>query len=249
MTHRTAIASHRGGAFLWPENSLAAIRGALSLPAEQVEIDIHASADGEPVVMHDATLDRMTDGQGPVRALSWEALSRLRVRGTGGEPVPHLSEALGLVAAAGRVLRLEIKADASGAPYPGLVARSLAVLDAAGWRARTVLMSFEPATVADAAAAGGFDQLVWLADGRRLRGMRPQDLIAQCRACGATELGVHEAQASEALRDALRAAGLRLSVWAANHAPSIARALRLGVDAMATDDPPLALRLRESGPG
>jgi glycerophosphoryl diester phosphodiesterase len=79
--------------------------------------------------------------------------------------------------------------------------------------------------------------------------MRPRDLIAQCRACGASELGVHEAQASEALRDALRAAGLRLSVWAANHPPSIARALRLGVDAMATDDPPLALRLRESGPG
>jgi glycerophosphoryl diester phosphodiesterase len=246
MTHRTTIASHRGGAFLWPENSLTAIRAALALPAEQVEIDVHASADGEPVVMHDATLDRMTDGTGPVNALSWKALSRLRVRGTGGEGIPHLGHVAPLIAAAGQVLRLELKADAEGAPYPDLVARSLAAVDAAKWRARTVLMSFEPATVAEAAGFGGFDQLVWLADGRRLRGMRETDLIAQCRACGATELGVHEALVTERLRDALRGAGLRLSVWAANHAPSISRAFRLGLDALATDDPPLALRLRES---
>jgi glycerophosphoryl diester phosphodiesterase len=246
MTRRTTIASHRGGAFLWPENSLTAIRAALALPADQVEIDVHASADGEPVVMHDATLDRMTDGTGPVNSLSWEALSRLRVRGTGGEAVPHLAQAVHVIAEAGQVLRLEIKADAEGAPYPGLVARSVAAIDAARWRARTVLMSFEPATVAEAAGFGGFDQLVWLADGKRLRGMREADLVAQCRACGATELGVHEAFANERLRGALRDAELRLSVWAANHAPSISRALRLGLDALATDDPPLALRLRES---
>lgn len=249
MTQRTIIASHRGGAFLWPENSLTAIRAALALPAEQVELDVHASLDGEPVVMHDATLDRMTDATGPVNALSWEALSRLRVRGTGGEGVPHLAHATRLIAEAGQVLRLEVKADAEGLPYPGLVARCVAAVDAADWRPRTVLMSFEPATVAEAAGFGGFDQLVWLADGRRLRGMREADLIAQCRACGATELGVHEAFAHERLRDALRAAGLRLSVWAANHAPSISRVLALGLDALATDDPPLALRLRQSVQG
>lgn len=246
MTHRTTIASHRGGAFLWPENSLTAIRGALALPAEQVEIDIHASADGEPVVMHDATLDRMTDGSGPVNALPWEALSRLRVRGTAGETIPHLSQATHAIAQSAQLLRLEIKADAEGAPYPGLVARSIAALDAHQMRGRTVLMSFEPATVAEASGFGGFDQLVWLVDGRRLRGMRETDLVAQARSCGATELGVHEAFANERLRDALRAAGLRLSVWAANHAPSIGRVLGLGLDALATDDPPLALRLRES---
>jgi glycerophosphoryl diester phosphodiesterase len=246
MTQRTTIASHRGGAFLWPENSLAAIHGALSLPAEQVELDVHASADGEPVVLHDATLERMTDGTGLVNALSWEALSRLRVRGTGGETIPHLAQAARIIAESGQMLRLELKADAAGAPYHGLVARSVAVVDSAIGRARTVLMSFEPATVAEAAAFRGFDQLVWLADGRLLRGMHEADVVAQCQACGATELGVHEAFANERLRDALRAGGLRLSVWAANHVPSISRVLGLGLDALATDDPPLALRLRES---
>ena len=57
---RTAIASHRGGAFLWPENSLAAFRGTAGLALEQAECDVHATADGEAVVIHDATLDRTT---------------------------------------------------------------------------------------------------------------------------------------------------------------------------------------------
>lgn len=240
------IASHRGGAFLWPENSLLAIREALNWPAEQVEIDVHASADGEPVVMHDATLDRMTDGLGPVVAQPWEALAQLRVRGTGGETIPHLSHAARLVGEGGQVLRLEVKADARGQPYPGLVARCAAVLDGHGMRARTVFMSFEAASVAEAAALGGFAQTVWLAEGRTLRGIRPRDAAAMCRSCGATELGVPEGLADAALRDGLRAEGLRLSVWGANHAPSLHRALRLGLDVIATDDPPLAIRLRAS---
>jgi len=241
------IASHRGGAFLWPENSLLAFREALRWPAEQIELDVHASADGEPVVMHDATLDRMTDGQGPVVALSWEALAQLRVRGTGGETVPHLSHAARLIREGGQALRLEVKADAQGRPYPGLVSRCAAVLDQHGMRATSVFMSFEAASVAEAAALGGFAQTVWLAGARTLRGMRPREAAAMCRSCGATELGVPESMADAALRDPLRAEGLRLSVWGANHAPSIQRALRLGVDVIATDDPPLALRLRGAG--
>jgi glycerophosphoryl diester phosphodiesterase len=240
------IASHRGGAFLWPENSLLAVCRALEWPVEQVEFDVHASADGEPVVIHDATLDRTTDGAGPVVALPWEALRRLRVRGTGGEAVPHLEEVVGLIAASPQVVRMEIKAGADGRPYPGLLSRCGAVLDAAGMRGRCVVMSFEAATVAEATLAGGFRERVLLVESRPVRGMRVQELVAACRSCGATELGVHEAMADMPLRDALREVGLRLSVWGANHAPGIERALALGVDALASDDPPLAARLRDA---
>lgn len=240
----TAIASHRGGAFLWPENSLLAFREAARLPAEQIELDIHASADGEPVVIHDATLERTTDGQGRVVAHPWSALRALRLRGAGTEGIPHLADAARVIGAAGQFIRLEVKADAEGRPYPGLVARAAATLDGAGLRGRAVLMSFEPATVAEAAQLQGFAGLVWLAPPRLLRGMRAADAAALCRACGAGELGVHEGQADAGLRDTLRAAGLGLSVWAANHVPTIRRALGLGVEVLATDDPPLALQLR-----
>ncbi|MDB5413479.1 MAG: glycerophosphodiester phosphodiesterase [Rubritepida sp.] len=240
----TEIASHRGGAFLWPENSLLAFRSALTWAAEQVEFDVHASLDGEPVVIHDATLDRTTDAVGPVAALDWSALKRVRLRGTGGDHVPHLSEVAALVGPTAQRLRLEIKADVIGRPYSGLVQRCAAVLDGMGVRGRTVLMSFEAATVAEASDLGGFEQRVFLAETRPMRAMRPADAIALCRSCGATELGVHEGIADAVLRDALRAAGLRLSVWGANHAESIRRALALGVDVIATDDPPLAIDLR-----
>lgn len=240
----TDIASHRGGAFLWPENSLLAVRHSLEWPVEQVEFDVHASADGEPVVIHDATLDRTTDGSGPVAAMRWAELRRLRLRGTGGETVPHLADVVGLIAASSQLVRMEIKADGQGRPYPGLVERCVAVLDAAGQRGRCVLMSFEAATVAEGTALGGFRDRVLLVESRPLRGMRPSDAVVAALSCGASELGVHVSVADEPLRDALRGAGLRLSVWGANHAPTVRRALALGVDAMASDDPPLAARLR-----
>src|SRR3712207_2672735 len=118
---RTDIASHRGGAFLWPENSALAFRQALTLPAEQLELDVHLSADGEVVVMHDATLDRTTDARGPLRARTLAELRQVRVKGTGGVAPPTLAEAAALVRGAGRILRLEVKADGEGRPYPGIV--------------------------------------------------------------------------------------------------------------------------------
>lgn len=240
----TEIASHRGGAFLWPENSMLAFRKALAWPAEQIEFDVHASAEGEPVVIHDATLDRTTDGSGPVAEHSWAALQALRVRGTGGEMLPHLSAVAALIGPTSQRLRLEVKADASGQPYPGLVSRCGRLLDGMDLRGRTILMSFEMPTVAEAAAMGGFEQIVWLMANPTLRAMAPGEAVRQCQALGASELGVHVKGASEALVLASRQVGLRVSVWGANHAETIHRALMLGVDVLATDDPPLAIALR-----
>lgn len=240
----TEIASHRGGAFLWPENSLLAFRNTLALPAEQLELDVHLSADGEVVVMHDHTLDRTTDAGGPVRARSMAELRRVRLRGTGGEGVPSLAEAATLVRDAGKVLRLEIKADGEGRPYPGIVAACLAVLDGLNMRGRTVAMSFQPATVAEAAAAGGFRRTVLLLEPRPWRGMGRVNAAGLARACGAEEIGLPVGEFTPASVAAFRAAGFGVGAWGANHEPSIRAAFELGLDAVATDDPPLALRLR-----
>ncbi|WP_135469370.1 glycerophosphodiester phosphodiesterase family protein [Crenalkalicoccus roseus] len=243
----TEIASHRGGAFLWPENSLLAFRNALALPAEQLELDVHLSADGEVVVIHDATLDRTTDAAGPVAARGLAELRGVRLKGTGGEAVPTLAEAAALVAAAGRVLRLEIKADAAGRPYPGILRRCAEVLDGHGLRGRTVLMSFQPATVAGAAALGGFLRRVLLMEARAWRGMGAALAAGLCRACGGEELGLPIAEWDEASVAALRGEGLGVSAWGTDHAESIRRAFALGMDAIATDDPALALSLRGAG--
>jgi glycerophosphoryl diester phosphodiesterase len=244
QTIRPEIASHRGGAFLWPENSMTAFRETVRLPVEQVECDVHLSADGEVVVMHDATLDRTTDAQGPVAARTAEELRGVRIRGTGGEGVPMLADLAALVRPTSLTLRVEIKADAAGLPYPGIVARTLAVLDAAGMRRRTVVIGFQAATMAEAVRAGGFAGVAWLLETPWWRALRIEGAIAAARAHGVPEIGLPESQVDASVVAATRAAGLRLGTWGANHAPSIRRMLALGVDVFATDDPPLALRLR-----
>ena len=67
----TDIASHRGGALLWPENSRTAFENTAKLPVEQVEFDVHPSRDGGLVVIHDDTLDRTTDASGPIAQRDW----------------------------------------------------------------------------------------------------------------------------------------------------------------------------------
>ncbi|MDB5373994.1 MAG: glycerophosphodiester phosphodiesterase [Belnapia sp.] len=243
----TKIASHRGGAILWPENSLPAFRNALALPAEQLELDVHLSAEGAVVVIHDATLDRTTDASGPVRARSLAALRAIRLKGTGGAGLPTLAEAAALTREAGKILRLELKADGAGRPYPGIVPACLAVLDAAAMRERTVLMSFESRTLAEAAAATrekGLARLVFLLGEKPWRGMGPEGAIALCGACRAEELGLPIGELDAASVGVLRAAGLGVSAWGCNDEATIRQGLKLGLDVIATDDPPLALHLR-----
>jgi glycerophosphoryl diester phosphodiesterase len=70
--------SHRGGAKLVPENTLEAFRSSVDLwDADVLEMDVHRTRDGELVVIHDPTVDRTTDGFGPVAEMSWRKLSRL----------------------------------------------------------------------------------------------------------------------------------------------------------------------------
>lgn len=84
------VISHRGANRQAPENTLAAFRRAIELGAHYVEIDVRQTADGSLVLMHDPTVDRMTDGSGAVARLKLEELLRFRVRGDG--PLPTLDE-------------------------------------------------------------------------------------------------------------------------------------------------------------
>src|SRR5690349_24766663 len=74
---RPLIVGHRGAMGYAPENTFASYERALVLGADAIECDVHLSADGVPIVIHDHTLDRTTDGQGPVRDRTVAELKRL----------------------------------------------------------------------------------------------------------------------------------------------------------------------------
>lgn len=240
----TDIVSHRGGALLWPENSRMAFMNTTTLPVEQVEFDVHLSSDGALVVIHDATLDRTTDGTGPVADMDWVALSGLVLRGTGGQRMLRLEEVIEIFRPTPIGLRLEIKPDARRRLYSGLPERIIDSLTAHDMLQRTIVTSFQIDSISHAIARGRPRGTIWL--------LTPdvQVDIGLAAACdlavrrGVSMLGVRSTMLDQAVLETVRATGLGISAWACNDATTIARILALRVDSMTTDRPDLALTLR-----
>lgn len=110
----TAVVAHRGAGGEAPENTLAAVREGMQSGAGFLEIDVRRSADGAFVVIHDATVDRTTDGTGSVESMT---TSRLRALDAGswfgpayaGERIPLLDEVLAAVDGWPGALAIEVK--------------------------------------------------------------------------------------------------------------------------------------------
>lgn len=127
------------------ENSAQAIKAAVAA-GYGIEIDLQQSSDGQAMVFHDETLDRLTDETGPVNQRSAAELGRIRLKGTS-DTIPTLAEVLALID--GRVpLLIEIK-DQSLTMGPTVGRLEAATASAlAGYSGPVALMSFNPASVA-----------------------------------------------------------------------------------------------------
>jgi glycerophosphoryl diester phosphodiesterase len=241
-----------------PENTLAAFAAGLAAGAERLELDVHATADGEVVVIHDATLERTTDGSGPVAGLPLAALERLdagyRFRAADGT-YPFRARGLAVPTLAALLeafpdtpLNIEVKQE-----EPPIVAAVLAVLDRAGARPRTLLAAEHGAIMERIRAAAPdvptsfsapevADFLGRLRDGR-LAGYRPPGIALQVPpSFGDVTIVSPESVA------AAHALGIEVHVWTINDAPEMERLLDLGVDALMTDFPARAMAvLRRRG--
>jgi glycerophosphoryl diester phosphodiesterase len=112
------VVGHRGAAASAPENTLAGLRRAHRLGVGWVEFDVKLAADGVPLLMHDALLERTTDGKGAVADLPFAAIRALDAGAWfgpefAGERVPSFHEALDLLLSHGMAANVEIK------PCPG----------------------------------------------------------------------------------------------------------------------------------
>ncbi|WP_326533282.1 glycerophosphodiester phosphodiesterase [Pseudorhodoferax sp.] len=153
-----AWVAHRGAGKLAPENTLAAFRLGAAHGYRMFECDVKLSADGVPFLLHDATLERTTNGQGTAGDKPWDELSRLDAggwhsRAHAGEPLATLAGVARYCQANGLLLNIEIK------PTPGAeAATGAAVADAAAalWAGAPVpplLTSFQQAALEAAQAA------------------------------------------------------------------------------------------------
>lgn len=242
----TDIASHRGGALLWPENSRIAFENTARLPVEQVEFDVHPTRDGKIVVIHDGTLDRTTDGSGPVATRDWADLQRVALKGTDGQRMLLLDEVIEIFRPTPIVLRVEIKCDPDRVLYPGHAEKVMLALKQAGMLERSVATSFQLDTVLDATRHARPMRHVWLVLPQLQADLGLDRVIATAKASGVPMLGLRQNMLTAEVVATVRKAGLGVGGWACNDATAIARLLELEVDVFTTDRPDLALAQRES---
>lgn len=142
---KIAIIAHRGASGSAPENTIAAIQLALKMEADMIEIDVHLSKDGIPVIIHDETLNRTTNGKGEVKNFNVEDLKKLDAGKWFsdkyiGEKIPTLEEVITLIK--GKcILLIEIKHGSS--IYPNIEKTVLEIIHDKKAEKECIIQSFE----------------------------------------------------------------------------------------------------------
>lgn len=229
---RPLVISHAACKGHAPENTLAGIRAALALGCDAIEIDVHMTADGAPVLLHDDAVDRTTDGSGDVRQMTLEQVRRLDAGSRSfdgrfsGERIPTLEEVLDLTM--GRALLVaEIKQRAIEQPVIDLVRRMGAADDVMVW-------SFHPAVVMQVRAIAPelpCGQL-WSE-----RDPDPARMCAVALAGNAQAVCPNHVIVTEALVRRALLHGLATFVWTADDPDEIRRLVALGVDGICSNFP------------
>jgi glycerophosphoryl diester phosphodiesterase len=234
--------AHRGASGYAPENTLEAFALAVAQKADGVELDVHLTADGEVVVAHDETVDRVSDGVGRIADLSLAALKVLNFNRT--KPhyapvarIPTLCEALALLAPTGLTVNIELKTNLE--PYPGLEARCIALVAKAGMRERVWYSSFNPESLARVKAIDSSLRCGILLDGAMDRPW----LYARSLGVEALHPRYRTALRTPGFVRSCHEAGLRLHTWTVDAAPALRAMARIRPDAVITNYPDRALRI------
>jgi len=218
----TAHAACKGHA---PENTLAGIRAAIALRADAIEIDLHCTRDAVPVLIHDETVDRTTDGTGAIAELSLRQARHLNAGA--GERIPTLREVLDEVA--GRALMvLEIKAFDIEEEVLAVVRRAKAL----DWCA---VHSFRPRIVERVRQLEPRMPCSLLTGGDGAKDSKK--LFALALSINAQGVAVNHESVTPELVRAAHLRELRCSTWTVNARSGVRRVAAAGVDAITSDYP------------
>ena len=226
--------AHRGAGKLAPENTLAAFRLGAAHGYRAFECDVKLSADGQPFLLHDSTLQRTTSSSGSAGELPWAELSRLDAgswhsRQFAGEPLPTLAAVAAFIRHNGFTLNIEIK------PTPGeeeLTGRVVAEQAALLWRDQPVpplLSSFRSESLRGASQTAPQLPRALLIDSLWPGWFE----VAEALGCVAV-VSKHTLMDDELLAR-LHGAGMRALCYTVNEPEDALRLLALGIDGLITD--------------
>jgi glycerophosphoryl diester phosphodiesterase len=237
----TQIWGHRGASADAPENTLPAFALALGQGADGVELDVQLTRDHEVVVIHDETLERTTDGHGWVADHSLAALRSLDASagrpGFSGTQIPLLAEVLELVRDSDAVVNIELKTD--DIPYLGIEEKVLEVVAASGVADQVLFSSFNHYTLANLRKLGAAQPLGALVAERLFKPWRYAESVP------VAALHPSYKACTRKLVAKCHKRGVAVHTWTVDDPKDITKQLRLGVDAIITDVPGLAVQLRD----
>ncbi|SEM23542.1 glycerophosphodiester phosphodiesterase [Streptacidiphilus jiangxiensis] len=218
---RIAVVAHRGAPRLARENTLPSLRAALTAGTDWVEVDVRLARCGTPVLLHDATLQRLWGLPRPVTDLDAAELAALP--GPAGAGVPTLREGLTLCAEAGVTVMVDVPGPAEGDASLALV-RELGLLDTCVFAGHRAALARVRAASPTARIALSWESFL---PPRRsvLARIRPQ------------YLNVEHHRLTRPLVSFARRHDLAVSVWTVDRPKRMARLARLGADVIITNDP------------
>lgn len=250
---RPFVFGHRGAAGLAPENTLPAFDRGVAEGVDGIELDVHLSADGIPVVIHDSTLERTTDASGPVTSLTADALARIdagyrfqpdrqfpfRGQGIG---VPTLREVLARHPDTRVIIEMKMDIAELGEAVAGDVRRASAAerVCVAGYGSRSAAAARR--ALPEMAFSACQDEVklalyrtwaFWPVRDTQYGGYQVPETVGRLRV------------ASPRFVRYAHAAGLRVHIWTVDEAAVAARLLSWGVDGLITNRPDVIVAARD----
>ena len=236
----TKVWAHRGASGYRPENTMEAFELAIRQGADGIELDVHTSADGQLIVIHDETVDRVTDGNGLVGEKTLKALKKLKVS-TSAEPegiyrIPTLQEVLDLMRTTDMMVNIELKN--SICFYPGMEEKVLKAVKEMKMEEQLIYSSFNHYSLLKMKQLDSQVQTgILFSDGWVNPAMYAKNL-----GINAVHPAVYHLKYPQ-FREEVKRAGLKMHVWTANKPEHIQLVKEAGAEAVITDYPDRAIAL------
>ncbi|MFT8871776.1 MAG: glycerophosphodiester phosphodiesterase [Sporolactobacillus sp.] len=239
----TAIIAHRGSKSNRPENTIAAFKEAMRVGSDGIELDVHLTKDQKVVVIHDDKVNRTTNGKGQVKNFTLEELKQLDAGSWfspkyGEERIPTLIEVLNLLADYRGLLNIEFKTDRN--IYPGIEARVFQLVKQYRPDDAVVYSSFNHESLIR------MKQIDPEAETALLLWERLADPWRYTEQTGASAQHLWEASAFSETTAQLHAHNIKVRAWTVNKPKNMHIGFNVGVDALITDYPEVAIDLRRS---
>ena len=239
----TKIFAHRGASAYAPENTVEAFALAMEQGADGIELDVQMTKDGQVGVIHDETIDRVSDGTGAVREYTLEELKKFHfsnhMENYENAAIHTLKEVLDLIKSSNMLLNIELKTGIYR--YPNLEEKTMELVKEAGMEDRVIYSSFNHYSIKKILELDSHAECAFLYSDVILN----VDKYAKNAGVCGLHPAVYHLKMAEFLKE-YQESGLKVRVWTVNKKEDMERVIKADLEAVITNYPDKALEIRNA---